>query len=218
MKVRLDGKFYGIGIHIGIQHNTLTVISPIMGTPADSAGLKSMDQIINIDGVYSAELSLNEAVSKIRGKKGSPVVLGIRRLPSKEILDISIIRDEIKLQAVDKVDVFKDKIGYLRLNTFESETATKEFAKAVLKLKSQHIKALIVDIRFNGGGLLRNAINIASLLIPRGNVVHTVNRDGEKHTESVSGRTIYDKSPLIILINEGSCFCLRDISWRRKGQ
>jgi carboxyl-terminal processing protease len=204
MKVRMSGEFYGIGIHIGIRHERLTVIAPISGTPADKAGLKSLDRIMEIDGLSTDGMSLEEAVSKIRGKKGSEVILGIQRLPDKNIFDAPIVRDKIDIKAVDKKEVFEDKIGYIKLSTFESQKALFEFTNALVELKEKNIEALIVDLRSNGGGLLRNAISIASLLMDRGDVVHTVDRYGSKTTKRVSGRAKYSNKPLYVLVNEGS--------------
>ncbi len=213
MQIRMSGEFYGIGIHIGMRKEELMVISPINGTPAHRAGLKSLDVIVTIDGKSASGLSLNEAVQMIRGPKGTTVVLGIRREGVLDPFDVPIVRDKIVLRAVDKIEVLPKKIGdvsipysigYIRLTTFETQTSTKEVADAVKELLGKNIKGLILDLRYNGGGLLSNAIDIASLFIEKGEVVHTVNRDGKKHTEYVSGLPVYPKDKLIVLINEGS--------------
>ncbi len=213
MQVRMQCEFSGIGIHIGMRKDVLTVISPIKGTPADKAGLQSLDMIISIDGEDVPGISLNEAVSKIRGPRGTTVTLGIRRKGVKEVIEVPIVRDNIKLRAVDKVDVLPRKlgdvetpydIGYVRLTTFESHKATKEIISGIKELEDQDIKGLILDLRYNGGGLLSNAISIASLFIEKGDVVHTIDRDGKKKTESVLGGVIYPDKPLIVMINEGS--------------
>jgi len=204
MSVRMRGQFFGIGIHIGIRDKHLTVISPIVGTPADKAGLKSLDWISTIDGESTKGMSLTEAVNKIRGDKGTLVVLGIRRKGIDDVLDVAIKRGKIDLKAVDKVEVFDDGIGYIRLTTFESQNATAEVVSAIRKLKQQEISGLVLDLRYNGGGLLRNAINIASLFVASGDVVHTVNREGKRRTEHVSGLPIYAEDPLVVMLNEGS--------------
>ncbi len=203
MTIRMSGEFFGIGIHIGMRQNQLMVIAPILGTPAAKAGLKPLDEIMTIDGEKTEKLGLNEAVSKIRGKQGTKVVIGIRRLPDEAIVDFPIVRDKILLKAVEKVEVFKKKVGYIQLATFESQNAPREFEEALNDLKNKHIQSLIVDLRYNGGGLLRNAIQISGMFLDEGAVVHTVDRNGDKRTERVSGGAIY-KDKLVMLINEGS--------------
>ena len=202
MKVRMAGEFSGIGIHIGIRDDRLTVISPIFGTPAHKVGLKAMDKIMTIDGESTDDLGLSEAVSKIRGPKGEPVVLGILSLGDESTRDVEIIRDTIKISSIEKKEVFKDKIGYLKLATFESQKSTTELRDGFEELKATS-DAMILDLRDNGGGLLRNAINMASFFMEEGDVVHTVGRDGDRTTRSVTGGAFYDK-PLVILINQGS--------------
>lgn len=203
MKVRMKGEFFGVGINIGMRDNILTVISPIAGTPADKAGLQAMDKILKIDGKSTDGISLMEAVNQIRGEKDSEVVLGIGREGEKEIRDISIIRGRIEIKAVDKVEVLREDVGYIRLNTFESRYAFKEAKDAVNKLKEDNIKGLVFDLRNNGGGLLSNAIQIAGIFMNNQDVVHTVNRDGEKNTEKTGRDAIYS-GPLVLLINQGS--------------
>ena len=204
MKIRLDGELTGIGIEIGIKDEHLMVISPIEGSPASKAGLKSFDRIVAVDGEPMDHVALEQAVAKIRGPIGSKVKLTLLRQGEEKPFDITIVREVIKITSVDKVQDFGGGIGYIRLNTFESKTADIEMRNAILKLeKNNNLKALILDLRFNGGGLLDNAIKIASFFIKDGAVVHTVNREGVRDTQYVDGDIIYDK-PLLILINEAS--------------
>ncbi len=203
MKVRMKGEFFGIGIHIGMKQDHLTVIAPIAGTPADKAGLKAMDAILKIDGKSTDGLSLEEAVTLIRGPQGSQVVLTLFRKGNKAPIDVPIKRDKIEIKAVDKVEVFRGNLGYIRLNTFESQKATDEVRDALDQLSQKQVQGLVLDLRNNGGGLLRNAIQITGLFISKGDVVHTVNRDGKRETESVNGRAVFTQ-PMVILINEGS--------------
>jgi carboxyl-terminal processing protease len=203
MKVRMKGEFFGIGIHIGMKQDQLTVIAPIAGTPAEKAGLKAMDSILKIDGKSTEGLSLEEAVTLIRGPEGSQVILNIFRKGTKLPFDAPIKRAKIEIKAVDKVEVIRDDIGYIRLNTFESQKATSEVKDALDELSQKKVKGIVLDLRNNGGGLLQNAIQIAGLFMSSAEVVHTVNREGERDTESVYGRPRYT-GPLVILINEGS--------------
>ncbi|MCP4049165.1 MAG: S41 family peptidase [bacterium] len=207
MRTRMHGSFYGIGIHIGIKKQQLTVISPISGTPAYKAGLKSLDKIMKINGISTKGMSLTEAVSKIRGKKGTKVVLGIKRAGTPDILNIDIIRNEIKLNAVEKEELFtkNDKnIGYILLSTFENKRASYELAKSLKKLILKDIECLVLDLRYNGGGLLQNALDIANLFLTKGSLVHTVDRDKYKSTSKATKYTLFPDKPLVVLVNEGS--------------
>ncbi|MFA5927765.1 MAG: S41 family peptidase [Candidatus Margulisiibacteriota bacterium] len=207
MKTRLDGEFFGIGIQIGIKDNFLIVISPIEDTPAFKAGLKAKDQIVRIDGKNTKGISLSEAVSKIRGPKGSPVVLGINRptlTPAKEF-NITVNRDVIKLKSMTGTEVVTKNIGYTRLTTFESKQMMEEMTVALKKLEKENIKGLIMDVRDNGGGLLQNAILASSVFLDNGqDIVHTKARDGIVDTKSAVNVQLKFKKPLIVLVNGNS--------------
>ncbi|MBU0580901.1 MAG: S41 family peptidase, partial [Candidatus Margulisbacteria bacterium] len=207
MQIRMDGKFAGVGIQIGIKHETLTVISPIEGTPAFRSGVKAMDKIIKVDGKNTEGISLEEAVTLIRGPRGTKVILTIIRQGVKEPFDISIVRDIIKIKSVPKAKIIDKKygIGYIQLATFENKTAAEEMEEAITDLNKQGMRGLILDVRNNGGGLLRNAVDITSIFVKKGAVVHTVDRDGNRDTLEIIGvKTSLYRSPLIVLINEGS--------------
>lgn len=204
MKVRMQGQFFGIGIHIGMREHQLTVISPISGTPAARAGLKALDKIKTIDGKSTSGMGLQDAVSVIRGERGTTVMLGIQSDGSEDVRDVPIIRDAIKIKAVDKTERFQDKFGYVRLNTFESTSAAREMYIAIQRLMQDGIQGLVIDLRNNGGGLLENAVRIASLFMQEGDVVHTIDRNGNKTTRRVFGRPLYPYAPLVVLINQGS--------------
>jgi carboxyl-terminal processing protease len=205
MNVRLNGAFFGIGIHIGIKKDQLTVISAIPDTPAAIAGIKALDKIVSIDSKATTGISLTDAVSRIRGEKGTTVVLGIKREFITDVLNIPIIRDKIQIKAVNKMEVFKEKVGYIKLATFENKNATNEVAAAIKKLQMRNIKSLILDLRYNGGGLLQNAIDIASLFLPSGIVVKTLDRNQIPTVEQASGHPLYDENkPLLLLVNKSS--------------
>lgn len=203
MKIKLNGHFDGIGIHIGMYKKRLTVIAPIPGMPAEKAGLMALDTIMKIDRQDTEKMSLMDAVHKIRGKKGSKVVLGVKRNNSPDILDIAITRNTIDINAVEKTEVFKEKIGYVRLVSFENKNAVWEMRKALKSLMKKNIETLILDLRFNGGGLVSNAIGIARLFLTDNDIMHTIDRNGLVYTEHVYGDAYYT-GPLIVLINEAS--------------
>jgi carboxyl-terminal processing protease len=194
---------YGIGIQIGAQNDRVVVISPIEDTPAEKAGLKAGDVILEIDGKSTQGMSVKDAANLIRGQKGTAVKLLVQQTPKKGPKNYSILRDEIKLKSVtDKPPLDLDsRVGYIRLSSFLSENASEEFERALNAQKDK--SGYIVDLRSNPGGLLRNAINIADMFLDKGGIVSTVDRDGYKETlESLPGVT--SNKPLVLLINEGS--------------
>ncbi|OGC03518.1 hypothetical protein A2276_01225 [candidate division WOR-1 bacterium RIFOXYA12_FULL_43_27] len=201
MAIRLSGEYSGIGIYIGMRDKQLTVISPIEGTPGYSAGLKSKDKIIKIDGKSTKDMALDEAVSHIRGRRGSKVTLTIVRGKNKE-KDIAIKRDKIAIKAVSS-KIIAPEIGYIKLNTFENRSAAEEMKKALNEIRYNGAKGLILDVRGNGGGLLDNAIEIGSMFIPSGAIVQTVDREGMREVKYSTGQILW-AGPMVLLINEAS--------------
>jgi carboxyl-terminal processing protease len=202
MKIRLSGSYNGIGIYIGIKDKQLIVISPIKDTPAWKAGLKPKDKILTIDGKSTKDMALDEAVSLIRGPKGSIVTIGIMRGSAKEPKDFKVPREKIVIKSVE-TDILDENTGYIKLNTFENQNAAEEMEKAINYMKSKKIKGIILDVRNNGGGLLQNAIEIGSMFMKDGVIVYTVDREGKKETISSTGNLLWDK-PVVMLINESS--------------
>lgn len=200
MKIRMSGSYSGIGIYIGMKDEQLVVIAPIEDTPAFAAKLKAKDKIMTIDGKNTKDMALEEAVSMIRGKEGTKVILGILRGKWKEAKDFPITRKKIRIAAL-KYKKLNASIAYIKLNTFENLDSAKEFEKALRQAKD--MAGLIIDVRGNGGGLLQNAIEIGSMFIDRGTIVQTVDREGQKEQLESSGRVIWRK-PTVMLINESS--------------
>ncbi len=199
----ISGSLFGIGIQIGIRDNKLTVIAPIEDTPADRAGLQSNDIIIKINGKSTKGISIKKAADQIRGPKGTAVNLLIKRGDKK--INFKIVRDKIEIKSVStkkpKTAKLDKNIGYIRLNTFLSHTASDEVRKALIKLSNKD--GYIFDLRSNPGGLLTNAIYISDMFLDSGYIVSTVDRDGYKETQRASSRVITTK-PLVVLINGGS--------------
>ena len=195
---------FGIGIQIGIKENKLVVIAPIEDTPAARAGLKSNDEILSIDGHSALGMSVKDGASYIKGEKGTSVKLLIKR-EGKEIPFV-VVRDEIKLKSVSTKPPFEKTVipstlGYIKLSSFISNSAGKEFVDA---LNSMPDKAgYIVDLRSNPGGLLENATSIADLFLKEGGIVSTVDRYGYKIVTEATSPVITDK-PLVVLIDDGS--------------
>lgn len=199
----IKGSLKGIGIQIATKDGKLVVIAPIEDSPAEKAGLLAEDEILEINGVSTKGITIDKAADKIRGEEGTTVNLLVKR---KDVVkNYSIVRKEIELKAVStKIpnDVkLSNDIGYIRLSSFISKNAGAEFESILSQQKDK--KGYIIDLRSNPGGLLTNALYIANLLLPRGIIVSTVDRDGYKETQRVYGRPITNK-PLVVLINKGS--------------
>lgn len=202
-KVETKGEFGGLGITIGMRDKILTVISPIEDTPADKAGIKAGDKIIKIDDKSTANITLDEAVKKLRGKPGTNVKITILRDGVEKPFDVTITRAIIKIQAVKSKMI--DDIAYIRLTNFK-EDASREIMDALKKLSKNNYKGIILDLRNNPGGLLTEAVNVANLFLDSGKtVVFTKDRDGkENHLKTSMFADFDDSTPLVVLINEGS--------------
>lgn len=203
MQVDTKGEFGGLGIQIGIKDNKLTVIAPIEGTPADLAGIKAGDVIMKVDGQSSINLSLQDAVEKMRGLKGSKVTLTILRENTPEPLTFTLVRDIIKIQSV-KSKMLDQGIGYIRVTQFQ-EHSSRDLDKALKKLKEEKMQSLILDLRNNPGGLLTSAVEISEEFLEPGKlIVFIKGRDGKKEEYSSSGPSNQENYPMIVLVNEGS--------------
>lgn len=206
LKTETEGRFGGLGIEISIRDNLLTIITPLEDTPAWRAGMKSMDRIVNIDGESTRNITLSEAVKKLRGKPGTEVNLTIFRESENKILDLTVTREVIRIQDVKDVMIIEDRIGYIRLTEFR-EDSHREFKKALTNLRNQGAESLILDLRNNPGGLLNIAINIAEEFLPRGKkIVSTKSRHPAQESISKSSNQNGDFLywPMAVLINEGS--------------
>lgn len=202
MKLRLSGAYSGIGIYIGIKDNQLMVISPIEDTPAFKAGIRAGDKIVKINDKNTKHMALDEAVSLIRGPRGSEVAVWIMRGEMKEPKEYKLLRETIVIKSLKKA-ILRKNVGYIRLNTFENKNAALEMSKALDWLENNSVKGLILDLRGNGGGLLQNAIEIANMFINEGVIVSTVGRNGEVETIKADGQHIWNK-PLVVIIDNTS--------------
>ena len=198
------GHFGGLGIIISVKDEQLIIISPIEDTPAFRANIKAGDIIVEIDGESAKGITVDEAVNRLRGEKGTEVTIGVQRKNIEEILEFKIIRDIIDVKAVKYETMGRDdKIGYIRITTFnvnterELEDALKTFAN------NGNIRGIILDVRNNPGGLLDSAIEVSSKFIKEGPIVHINDRDGQIATFKSRGN-IFPDWPLFVLVNEGS--------------
>lgn len=203
MQVDTRGEFGGVGIQIGIKDGMLTVIAPIEDTPAFKAGIKAGDKIIKINDEFTKNMSLQDAVSKMRGVPSSTVKITILREGWKETRDFVITREIIKIKSV-KSKMLEDGIGYIKINQFQEQTSS-DLSNAMTALKQEHATSLILDLRNNPGGLLNSAIDVSSQFLPPGKlVVFIKDKKGEK-TEYRSGKSNGESSiPMVVLVNQGS--------------
>ena len=202
MQVETKGEFGGVGIQIGVKENRLAVIAPIDGTPAYRAGIKSGDFITKVNDETTKDLTLMDAVQKMRGPKGSKVNLTIQRDGTPDPLQFTLVRDTIKIESV-KSKVL-DNIGYVRLTQFQESTG-RDLSKVLKQFKDQKLQSTILDLRNNPGGLLTASVEVSEQFLPGGKlVVYTKGRESKKDEWIAKGKDQMDDSPMIILINEGS--------------
>ncbi|WP_455377529.1 S41 family peptidase [Petrachloros mirabilis] len=202
MQVETKGEFGGVGIQIGVKDNHLTVIAPIDGTPAQRAGIKAGDYITKVNDEPTKDLSLMDAVQKMRGPKGTKVTLTIQREGTPEALQFTLVRDTIKIESV-KSKVL-DNIGYVKLTQFQEATG-RDLAKVLKQFRDQKIQSTILDLRNNPGGLLTAAVEVSEQFLPNGKlVVYTKGRESKKDEWFAKGKDHMEDSPMIILVNEGS--------------
>ena len=198
------GSFSGIGIEITIKDGILTIVSPIEDTPAYRAGLEAGDQIIRIEDKLTKNMTLMEAVKKLRGKKGTEVIISIHRPGGKELKDYTLVRDDIPMHSVKTMEL-EPSLIYIRIANFQSNT-TRDFLMALRKQKDKEsIEGLILDLRNNPGGLLDQSVKIADVFLDKGVIVSTRGRDAEQNMvfEAHEDADRFD-FPLIVMVNGGS--------------
>jgi carboxyl-terminal processing protease len=205
LKVDTEGKFGGLGIEITIKDSLLTVVTPIEDTPAWKAGIKAKDRIVKINNELTRDMTITDAVKKMRGKAGEAVNITVLRETEKKLLEFKIVRGIIKIQDIKGARILEDGIGYIRLVEFRENTAS-DMDKALDKLKKAGLNALIIDLRNNPGGLLDSAVEVSERFLPKGKIiVSTKGRIASQNMEFTanSPNPALDL-PLAILINEGS--------------
>ncbi len=202
-KEDISGTFEGIGAEMGIKDNILTIIAPLEGMPAEKAGLMAGDKVLKVNGENIASFSLEEAVNKIRGQKGTEVVLTIFRSGDEGTRDIAVKRDIILVKSV-RFEMKDSDIAYIRVSRFGEDTE-KEFSDAVKQTTQKKAKGLIVDLRNNPGGFLESAVNMGSLMLPSGKVVvMEESGTGVRREMKARGGDVLSGLPTVVLINEGS--------------
>jgi carboxyl-terminal processing protease len=203
-QIDTKGEFGGLGLQVGAKEGRVVVIAPIEGTPADRAGILAGDVIVKVgDEVLDKEMNLLDAVHKMRGPKGTRVVLTIQRENQKAPLVFELVRETIHLQSV-KSRLIEDGIGYVRLTQFQEQSG-RDLADALAQLKKKNIHSLILDLRNNPGGLLTSSVEVSEQFLEEGQlVVFVKGRSGGKDDFIGHGSGLWAKIPLVILVNKGS--------------
>jgi len=205
LKVGTKGKFGGVGIEITIKDGLLTVITPIEDTPAWRAGIKPLDRIVKINDEITRDMSLTDAVKRMRGNPGEVVHLTVLRESEKRLLEFKIARGIIQIKDIKESRILESKVGYIRLTQFGEDTL-KNMNLALNNLSKEKPEALILDLRNNPGGLLEIAVEITGKFIPKGKlVVYTRGRKDKQNLEFLAdSKQPILNLPMVVLINEGS--------------
>lgn len=201
-----DGKYGGVGIQLGYRNKEMTVISPMIDSPAQKAGIVGGDIIIKIDDTDVKDLSFNDAAAKIRGKRGTKVKLTVKRYGYDDTIEFTLTRSRIDVKDVTYADMISSTTGYIRLNRF-SRFTPRDFQNELLQMSKQNLSELIIDLRDNTGGLLSAAVNILDMLVDKDlPLVSTKGRTKESNRAFFSKRDpiISKDVKIIVLINEGS--------------
>jgi len=206
MNEPLQGNFEGIGISFNILDDTIFVVNPISGGPSEQVGILAGDRIVLINGenVAGKGIKTPDVYAKLRGKKGTQVTVSILRRPEKNLIDFTITRDKIPLYSIDASYMIDEKIGYIKLNRF-SFTTIDEFETALMGLKRNGAKDLILDLSGNGGGYLDVAVKLADQFLGDGKlIVYTEGVNNPKRTYVASSRGNFEDGKIVVIIDEGT--------------
>lgn len=203
LQVSTTGQYYGIGAGLSQDVRTMvvTITKVYAGTPSEAAGLRKDDVIVSVDGIDGTSMEVSELVKHIRGEKGTTVQIEIYRPSTEETLTFDVERADITLPSVE-YQMMEGNIGYIWIDAFETETAH-QFEAAVADLEAQGMKGLILDVRYNPGGMVSSVVQIADDILPEGMVVYTEDKAGNREEYTSDGDTYMDL-PLVVLINEDS--------------
>ncbi len=203
----LKKEFEGIGIEFNIFRDTIVVLAPLSGGPSEKVGIMAGDKIVTVDGETVAGIGITNrgVIDRLRGKKGTKVIVGIKRRGNPEILEFTIIRDKIPQYSVDAGYMVNDEVGYIKISRF-SEATYDEFREKLKGLLDQGMQKLIIDLQSNPGGYMDRAVNIADEVLPDNTII--VSQDGKEPRAKAEYKAyrkgLFEEGPLIVLINEGS--------------
>jgi carboxyl-terminal processing protease len=202
----LEGNFEGIGIEFDVVNDTLLVVTPLAGGPSESAGIMPGDRILAIDSVNAVGITRESVLRKLRGKSGTRVTLRVYRPFARRMIDFLVTRDKISTSSIDAAFMLDDNAGYVRISKFV-ETTAREFHDALLGLKKQGLRRLVIDLRGNPGGFLDQAVLVADELLPdRSLIVYTKSRNGGADELKYSAKPggLFEKGPVALLVDRGS--------------
>lgn len=204
MKTETEGQFGGLGIRISVKNEWLTVITPLLGTPAYKIGILPDDRIVKIEGKITQGMTIEEAVKQLRGTPGTKVTITIVREGVKEPMDFTITREVIKIETI-RSKMLANGVGYIQLTEF-SASSEKDMGKALANLQKQGMKSLVLDLRNNPGGLLDVAVDVCKEFVGEGKlIVYTQGRRPESRRDYLTqGKAPYGKLPMVVLVNRGS--------------
>lgn len=198
---QLNGSFEGIGAELSKEKDSIVIVAPIAGFPAEKAGLKPKDVIAEINGETAYDITTSEAVKKIRGPKGTTVKLKVVR--DGKVLDFEITRDQINIPSV-KHEITSDNIGIITISRFGEDTVPLA-QQAAIEMRDKKVKGVILDMRGNPGGLLEASVGVSSIWLPKDKLILEEKRDGKVvKTYTAKGDTILQGIPTVALIDEGS--------------
>jgi carboxyl-terminal processing protease len=207
LQVQTKGEFGGLGIEITIKDGLLVVVAPMEDSPAEKAGVRPGDVIVKIDGKYTKEFSLVDAVKRLRGPKGSPIQISLARKGVPDLIDVTIVRDNISVHSV-KARYLGDGFGYVRISQFMEQTAD-DLKAALARLTKDsslpELRGLILDLRNNPGGLLAQAVRVSDMFLKEGVIVYTDGRvESQKQKFFAHARGTEPDYPIVVLVNGGS--------------
>lgn len=204
---QLDGEFDGIGVEFGIIRDTIYVVAPLTGGPSEALGIQSGDQIINVDGETLAGVGITnrDVFEKLRGPKGSIVVVDIKRKNQKDLIEYNITRDKIPQYSINASYMVDKEVGYIKITRFAA-TTSEEFKASLEDLKTKGMKKLIIDLQGNPGGYMGTAINIADELLGDQDLIVSQEGKVEQYNNKAYAfkEGMFESGPLIVLVNEGS--------------
>jgi carboxyl-terminal processing protease len=212
MQISTSGSFGGLGIELGLRDGQLTVITPIEGTPAFKAGILPGDRILKIDSTPTLDMTLEEAVKVLRGPKGTKVTLTLGREDAEKPIEVTITRAIIHIQSVIS-QMLEPGYGYIKIRNFQVDTS--EAVRKVMQgmLKSGSLRGLVLDLRYNPGGLLDQAIAVSDLFLSKGKIVYTDGRKAEDRVEYTARKEgSFDGFPIVVLINGGTASAAEIVS------
>jgi carboxyl-terminal processing protease len=207
LQVQTKGEFGGLGIEITIRDGLLVVVAPMEGSPAERAGVRNGDTIVKIEGRFTKEFSLVDAVKRLRGPKGTPITISISRKGATNLTEITIVRDNIAVKSV-RSRYLGDGLGYVRISQFMEHT-TDDLRAALAALTKEsgqdQLRGLVLDLRNNPGGLLTQAVSVGDLFLKEGVIVYTDGRiESQKQKFFAHARGTEPDYPMVVLVNGGS--------------